>query len=78
MAIQTRSTHGCEVIVNGVLPTIQYYLRRGKRTAAFVAAYTQALQDDFAANTDLKQTHLERWNEILTELNGKNSGADNA
>ena len=72
-----RSTHGCEVIVNGVLPTIKYYLRRGKRTAAFVAAYTQALQDDFAANTDLKQTHLECWNEILTELNANNK-ADNA
>lgn len=74
LALQIRHTHGCEVIVNGVLPTIQYYLRRGKRTAAFVAAYTQALQDDFAANTDLKQTHLERWNKILTELNATEEG----
>ncbi len=74
-----RNTHGCEVIVNGVLPTIKYYLRRGKRTAAFVAAYTQALQNDYAANTDLKQVHLGRWNEILTELNAvENNRADNA
>ena len=73
LSMQIRSSHGCEVIVNGVLPTIQYYLRRGKRTSAFVAAYTQALRDDFAANTDLKQVHLERWNEILTELNAVQS-----
>ena len=78
LALQIRAAHGCEVIVNGVLPTIQYYLRRGKRTAAFVAAYTQTLQDDFAASTDLKQVHLERWNEILTELNAKNSRMDSA
>jgi len=64
-----RNTHGCEIIVNGVLQSIQYYLRRGNRTAAFVAAYTQALQDDFAANTDIKEVHLQRWNEILVELN---------
>lgn len=66
---EVRKAHGCEIIVNGVLPTIQYYLRRGDRTAAFVAAYTQALQEDFAANTDLKEVHLQRWNQILTELN---------
>ena len=76
--LQIRREHGCEVIVNGVLPTIQYYLRRGKRTAAFLEAYTTAIQEDFAANTDLKETHLRQWNEILKELNAKNSGADNA
>ncbi len=69
---RVRSTHGCEMIVNGVLPTIQYYLRRGKRTAAFLQTYTQALQEDFAANTDLKEVHLKRWNEILTELQSEN------
>ena len=78
LAMQIRNTHGCEVIVNGVLPTIQYYLRRGKRTAAFTAAYTQALQDDFATSTDLKQVHLERWNEILIELNSDSKGTSNA
>ena len=78
LTTQIRNAHGCEVIVNGVLPTIQYYLRRGKRTAAFVQAYTTAMQEDFVANTDLKETHLRRWNEILTELNAENSGADNA
>ena len=67
-----RKAHGCEIIVNGVLPTIQYYLRRGDRTAAFVAAYTQAIQNDFAANTDLKEVHLQRWHEILTTLNSEN------
>ena len=70
---QIRRQHGCEVIVNGVLPTIQYYLRRGKRTEAFLEAYTTAVQEDFAANTDLKETHLRRWNEILLELDSENA-----
>lgn len=73
---QIRRKHGCEVIVNGVLPTTQYYLRRGKRTEAFLAAYTTAVQEDFAANTDLKETHLRRWNEILTEM--QNDGGSSA
>ena len=71
---RVRSTHGCEIIVNGALPTIQYYLRRGKRTAAFLKTYTESLQADFAANTDLKETHLRRWNEILTALDGAGGG----
>jgi hypothetical protein len=50
-------------------------LRRGKRTAAFLEAYTTVMQEDFAANTDLKETHLRRWNEILTELNAENDNA---
>ena len=75
---QIRREHGCEVIVNGVLPTIQYYLRRGKRTAAFLETYTTAMQEDFAANTDLKETHLRRWNEILAKLNAENDKDSNA
>jgi len=75
---QIRRRHGCEIIVNGVLPTIQYYLRRGKRTAAFLEAYTNAVQEDFAANTDLKETHLRRWNELLTEMNAANDSSTDA
>ncbi len=61
--------HGCEIIVNGLLPTLKYYLRLLDDPAAFIAGYTALLERDFAAGADIKETHLRRWNEILTELN---------
>ena len=59
--------HGCEVMPNDVLFTLKYYLRLAGDPAAFVAAYTDALRQDYEVSTDLKEVHLRRWEEILKE-----------
>ena len=60
-----RRNHGCQMIVNGITPTLKYYLRLLKDASAFVNAYVAHLETDPAINYALK----EAWNEL---------GGDNA
>ena len=68
LVCQIRTQHGCEVIVDGVLPSLKYYLRLLSDPKLFLACYTKNLQLDLSQNTDIKRTHLTRWSELLDSL----------
>ena len=51
--------HGCHVIVNGVTPTLKYYLRLLANVDAFVSAYATHAEKDPAINYALKAA----WNQ---------------
>lgn len=53
--------HGCQVIVNGVLPTIKYYLRMAPKPAEFLDRYTSKL----ISLDSVTSQQLEEWNKIL-------------
>ena len=57
--------HGCEVIVNGIIPSLKYYLRLLSNPKLFLDCYSKNLQLDFNQNTDIKEVHLRYWNELL-------------
>lgn len=57
--------HGCEVIVNGIIPSLKYYLRLLSNSKLFLDCYSKNLQLDFKQNTDIKEVHLRYWNELL-------------
>ena len=65
---QIRTRHGCEVIVNGILPSLKYYLRLLSDPTLFLSVYSKNLQLDFNQNTDIKEVHLRYWNELLDSL----------
>ena len=65
---EIRRQHGCEVIVNGILPSLKYYLRLLSNPKLFLDCYSKNLQLDFDRNTDIKTTHLDYWNELLGSL----------
>ena len=65
---QIRTRHGCEVIVNGILPSLKYYLRLLSNPRLFLNCYSENLQLDFNQNTDIKEIHLRYWNELLDSL----------
>ena len=52
--------HGCQLIVNGVDPTLRYYLRIIGSTRQFVDAYVTNLEADPSVTFQMK----EAWNEI--------------
>lgn len=58
-------THGCQVIINGLLPTIKYYLRLITDLESFVSTYSQIVEQD----TELQAVHKTRWNELINEYN---------
>jgi DNA (cytosine-5)-methyltransferase 1 len=53
--------HGCEIIVNGIMPSIKYYLRLLPDPAAFLVRYSANLQGEYDAGTDIKRVHIDRW-----------------
>lgn len=63
-----RTLHGCEVIVNSILPSLKYYLRLLSDPKLFLDCYSKNLQLDFNQNTDVKAVHLRYWNELLNSL----------
>lgn len=56
-----REEHGCQVIVNGVFPTIKYYLRLLENTDNFISNYV----DNLSCNTELNLEHKSAWNTII-------------
>ncbi|MGB3533343.1 MAG: DNA (cytosine-5-)-methyltransferase [Microcoleaceae cyanobacterium] len=63
---QIRREHGCIVILNGIIPTLKYYLRLINSVDDFIDNYSKLIESD----TELKTTHKVKWNDILSSLNG--------
>lgn len=61
---QIKNTHGCQLVINGVMPTIKYYLRLLEDSAVFVANYAKLLKTDSA----LKSEHKLTWNLLVSKL----------
>ena len=60
---QIGESHGCQMIVNGVDPTVSYFLRIIGSTRQFVDAYVSHLESDPAINFQIKET----WNNLVAE-----------
>lgn len=63
MICRVREEHGCQIIVNGVFPTIKYYLRLLDNTDIFVDRYVKNLSD----NTEINFEHKIAWNKVCSE-----------
>lgn len=59
-----KNVHGCQLIVNGIMPTLKYYLRLLDNTFEFIENYVNLLEADQA----LKFEHKERWNQLISEM----------
>lgn len=55
--------HGCQVIINGIYPSLKYYLRLLHNTYDFIDNYVENLKKD---NT-IKYEHKLKWNEIVSQ-----------
>lgn len=61
MIRRIRDSHGAEVIVNGVLPTIKYFLRLLKNPASIFPVYVHLLEVD----TTIIYEHKQTWNDVV-------------
>lgn len=61
-----RRANGCEIIVNGVIDTIKYYLRLIRSTTDFIYAYTTIVETD----PDVSYEHRQAWNDVCKEVLG--------
>jgi DNA (cytosine-5)-methyltransferase 1 len=61
-------THGCEMIVNGIIPSLKYYLRLIEKPELFLQVYDNNLIMDYEFNTDIKETHLRMWMQLTESI----------
>ena len=59
-----KNVHGCQVIVNGLEPSLKYYLRCLVSPSEFIINYTTLLETDKA----LKFEHKAYWNTLVGEM----------
>ena len=58
-----KKSDGCQLIVNGVNPTIKYYLRLLKDTSRFIDEYVDLVEKDNSMTYELKKA----WNDLCLE-----------
>ena len=61
---EVKSKHGCQIVVNGVLSTLKYYMRLVSNLEEFISIYSNLIEKD----SELKRIHKEKWNEFVLEL----------
>jgi len=64
LCLKARGEHGCQIITNGVLPTIKYYLRLLNNTDMFLENYFNNLAND----SDINYEHKLIWNSICRDI----------
>ncbi len=65
---QYAARHPCQIITNGVLPTLKYYLRLIQQPERFLSEYRACLEAEFKRSSGIKKEHLEVWHEIIAKL----------
>jgi len=60
---EIKNSHGCQIIINGLLPSIKYYLRLITLLDEFIANYSKLIQND----NEIKKIHKEKWNELINK-----------
>lgn len=63
--LQIKQQTNFDIIANGILSTLKYYLRFIDGYGEFIKIYTKNLIEDAKNSTEVKSFHLEEWNEIL-------------
>ncbi|MDI9409131.1 MAG: DNA cytosine methyltransferase, partial [Candidatus Pacebacteria bacterium] len=61
-----KNVHGCQMIVNGIIDSLSYYLRLMSNSSIFIEHYVDLLESDGV----IKFEHKQKWNQIISEING--------
>lgn len=59
-----KNIHGCQVIVNGIIDSLKYYLRLLSDSFDFIEFYVKLLEKD----TAIKFEHKQKWNELINSI----------
>lgn len=58
----------CQIVINGVLPSLKYYLRLVNSPAKMIDIYTQTLKAEYQRGGVIKRLHLETWQAICRDV----------
>jgi DNA (cytosine-5)-methyltransferase 1 len=63
-----KKVHSCQIIVNGVMPSLKYYLRLVSNPQVFVDEYTKWLEHEYKRSSGIKKEHLRVWQDIRQQI----------
>lgn len=58
-----------DLIPNGIIPSLKYYLRFVPDLEEFLKKYTENLSNEFKQSSDVKEFHIKGWQEIIQKYN---------
>ncbi len=61
---ETKKKHGCQIVINGVIPTLNYYFRLISDLNVFLSLYNEYIEKD----SELKLIHKGKWNDLILML----------
>lgn len=67
LVLKIKEKHGCQLIINGILPTLKYYLRLVSNPKRFFNEYIELVEDD----TELKTIHKTKLKSLVKKLEEK-------
>jgi len=59
-----KKVHPCQIIVNGVIPSLKYYMRLISNPQDIIGEYTKWLEFEYQRASGIKREHLRFWQEI--------------
>ncbi|MDX9992475.1 MAG: hypothetical protein RBS68_10550 [Anaerolineales bacterium] len=63
-----KKVHSCQIIVNGVIPSLKYYMRLISNPQGFIDEYTKWLEFEYRRASGIKGEHLRVWKEIRQSM----------
>ncbi len=60
-------TKNIDIIANGIIPSIKYYLRMVDDLDSFLSNYYYCLVQDSKLSTEVTTAHIEKWKEIINK-----------
>ncbi|MCC6567902.1 MAG: DNA methyltransferase [Anaerolineales bacterium] len=63
-----KKIHPCQIIINGVIPSLKYYMRLISNPQDIIDEYTKWLEFEFQRASGIKREHLRFWQEIRRTL----------
>lgn len=63
-----KKIHPCQIIVNGVIPSLKYYMRMISNPQDIIDEYTKWLEFEYQRASGVKREHLRFWQEIRRTL----------
>ena len=70
--LQIKKDHNLEVIANGIIQSLKYYLRFIEDYNSFIINYTKNLIKDSELSTEIEDFHITEWNNILKKYRLEN------
>jgi len=62
-----KSQYAIDIIPNGVMPTLKYYLRLINNLEEFIELFVANIKAEFESSTDIKHSHLRKIMDIINE-----------